>query len=428
MSKQVNSVVKSKVSTFVRKMSEKYGEEEVNLARVHFQTWGSGFASRSYSLSLDRVIRTLFGLVFGVRKTDSKIFVQQGGVEKHYDDDAFGTVNGAIQVFFGLKVNQIRPNYNLAPKSLSYYGYDSERALQDFDEEAFMEKVLPSLEEELVQTWDEINTYDEPEKQMAKWGFISDVFTEFRTGQRAHPEGFCEEKPKDGIDFKQWTNQLEDDDFDPWAKPVFVPKMRKFLLTSVKEAAKDSDVSHRIKNFGDKVYILFSDPPKDLFSIINSSAGCPNLSWINFNPDTITVKSVPTPSQEPAPIKSVEKPQTTSWADECSQERSSKLAAKLRRKLAEMSRINNIPIDDREAVRCANQEGLEFWSGLPKSAQRKIGTCVRDGTVEENVDKVIVFLRDQGWYGSEESLEEFAICRLAVMNCKVLSGGMLKRA
>jgi len=209
-----------------------------------------------------------------------------------------------------------------------------------------------------------------------------------------------------------------------------VKKTRKFLLTSVKEAAKGSDMYFREKQFGDNLYILFNQPPKDLFSIIGSKSGCPDLGWMKFQPGDIQASVEETPAEkpktEPAPVK------ITSWAESVDQEheqndRAKTVVARFRTKLLEISQINSKPIDDREIIRCGGQKGLEFWEGVSKSSKKGAGAHVRDGTVLENVDKLMTYFRDLGWAEDESALEDFAICRLAVMNCRVLSNGMLKR-
>lgn len=167
-------------------MIEKYGEEQVNLARSVCGVWGVALNTMRSAVSAEKILSTLYGVIYSCRVLGQVELKMRKEVVVR-PDDSFLSVLGAVQAVYLSRLQSERTGcmYTTVPLSqLLPKGFDYATAMAKVDIGGFEEDILPGLEEGEKKAYGEMK--DDPD--FLKWGFFSDLLVQYRLG-RPQPKG-----------------------------------------------------------------------------------------------------------------------------------------------------------------------------------------------------------------------------------------------
>jgi len=402
-------------------MEEKYGKEQVSLLRNVVSTWGLAQPLTRASLSAERFLRTMFGIILSTNATETILRV--GSNQKSFPDDKFGTVTGYVQLYLGEILKKVRPAYNFVLSPLIHIKtkVDYKAALDEFNVEMFDTRLYGFLEEEERNAYDEIKQLDDlEEKTLALWSFLSDLFISFRAGRQA-PMNFTEQEPEESISVGDFHNLVDDDDVETEelaSKPIRMK--RKSQVSSVTQVLDEEGIKHRVKTFGKNTYVLFTEAPPSLFSIIGDSDREIDLSWVTCQKANAIDQRSPVMTRK-AEDEVVQKKEVTSVCAKKEVVAESNLAQRYFDAKMRSKRVNQVGDEEADLIKYGSVAGKKFFkNSLSINNQRRVASYIRTGSLQSNVESVRKFFEENGAGGVMEAEEviDLILCRLATMQLK----------
>lgn len=413
-------------------MENKYGKEALDYARAVCGTWGANVAMKRSAMSAEKLLSAVFGVVYAGVSFCRIEFIN--GDQKHeLEDDAFGTVLGLVQFKAVSKLRKMRPHHNYTMTPLIQMMKPCyEEAIEKFDQERFEQQVLKGLQKDEQDRYNEIKEMPEgTEKMLVLWGWISDLFSQFRMG-RETPEGFGDAEPEDYITSKEFIELVSsDEDASLNDKPIRLNRPAACAMVTGALAAEN--ISHRVVTFkkGDAEiqYVLFTDYV-DIYNIIGSRKF--DLNKIDME---LTEENAPLLHRKSSrKVLIVSQKASTSRKevesgnlDDPKCGRSEDLEAEFRARERAYARVNNVGANEALILRYGSARGMQFFESLRKSQKKRLQSVVNEMPLRQVVAKMEVELKAEGACDGEDGLTEgelevLILCRLVVWGYRVVKG------